>query len=177
MVGIVLSKISSPKLQVPQSRVAISGNSSVGCRRSLGAHAGGAAGGGIMMTCGQLLADGVPRRPWKRSRPGWEYRPPHGRGCAGSPHHRPRKADLASRPSPRQRKGNSLVLRQSDLSAADSSGNDKLLHCFRSLLLDGQTLAVLGGDAGAVSGRPRAPARLISGGSPADVRAETMTLR
>ena len=30
MVGRVLSKISSPKLQVPQSRVAISGNSSVG---------------------------------------------------------------------------------------------------------------------------------------------------
>ena len=34
IIGMVFSNTSSPKLQVPQSSVAISGNSSVGCRRS-----------------------------------------------------------------------------------------------------------------------------------------------
>ena len=52
MVGMVLSKISSPKLQVPQSRVAISGNSSVGWSRSAGCMPVAPPVEGIMMTSG-----------------------------------------------------------------------------------------------------------------------------
>ena len=55
MVGMVLSKISSPKLQVPQSRVAISGNSSVGCRRSSGLMPVAPPVEGIIMTSGSSL--------------------------------------------------------------------------------------------------------------------------
>ena len=52
MVGRVLSKISSPKLQVPQSRVAISGNSSVGCNLSSGFMPVAPPVEGIMITSG-----------------------------------------------------------------------------------------------------------------------------
>ena len=68
MVGIVLSKISSPKLQVPQSRVAISGNSSVGCRRSSGLMPVAPPVEGIMMTSGSSLRM-ASMTTLKRSRP------------------------------------------------------------------------------------------------------------
>ena len=55
MVGMVLSNTSSPKLQVPQSSVAISGNSSVGCRRSSGDIPVAPPVEGIMMTSGSSL--------------------------------------------------------------------------------------------------------------------------
>ena len=55
MVGMVLSNTSSPKLQVPQSSVAISGYSSVGCRRSSGDMPVAPPVEGIMMTSGSSL--------------------------------------------------------------------------------------------------------------------------
>ena len=52
ILGMVLSKISSPKLQVPQSSVAISGKSSVGCSLSSGLMPVAPPVEGIMMTSG-----------------------------------------------------------------------------------------------------------------------------
>ena len=67
IVGMSLTKISSLKLQVPQSKVAISGNSSVGCRRSSGVMPVAPPVEGMRMTPGQasLMASKTTR---KRSR-------------------------------------------------------------------------------------------------------------
>ena len=69
MVGMVLSKISSPKLQVPQSSVAISGSGvvSVLCRRSSGVMPTAPPVEGMRMTLGHSLRM-ASSHSWKRSR-------------------------------------------------------------------------------------------------------------
>ena len=69
IVGIVLSKISSPKLQVPQSSVAISGTGvvSVLCRRSSGLMPTAPPVEGIRITSGHTFRM-ASVHSWKRSR-------------------------------------------------------------------------------------------------------------
>ena len=69
MVGMSLTKMSSPKLQVPQSRVAISGKSSVGWSRSSGVMPVAPPVEGMRITPGQaaLMASSTKRnrsRSW-----------------------------------------------------------------------------------------------------------------